>query len=163
MTGTAADPGAAGPSVLSGSFEELYRAQWGSLVRLALALSGSRELAEDVAHDAFLRVSKSLPSITNPVAYLRKAVVNGVRDRFRHRQVEARHASGPPLPVPGPEVDETWAALQALPERYRAALVLRFYADLEVEDVAELLGCRNGTAKSLIHRGLRQLKERIEP
>ena len=40
-------------------------------------LAGRGELAEDVVHDAFLRVSKSLPSITNPVAYLRKAVVNG--------------------------------------------------------------------------------------
>ncbi len=145
------------------SFEELYRDQWAPLVRLALALSGSPELAEDVVHDSFLRISNSLPTVTNPVAYLRKAVVNGVRDRYRHRQVVARHASAPPLPVPGPEIDETWVALQALPERYRAALVLRFYADLEVEDVAELLGCRSGTAKSLIHRGLRQLRERIEP
>ena len=49
--------------------------------------SGSFELAEDVVHDAFLRVSNSLPSITNPVAYLRKAVVNGVRDRYRGNRI----------------------------------------------------------------------------
>ena len=39
------------------------------------------------------------------------------------------------------------------------ALVLRYYSDLRVEDVAEVLGCPVGTAKSLIHRGLEKLKE----
>jgi len=53
-------------------------------------------------------------------------------------------------------------ALQALPPRYRDALVLRYYFDLRVEDVAEVLGCPVGTAKSLIHRGLEKLKERLD-
>ncbi len=167
MTGTTADPGArvapVVPTLASSPFEEVYRAQWAPLVRLALALSGSREMAEDIVHDSFLRVSGSLENIANPAAYLRKTVVNAVRDRYRRGQLEARHFVAPPRLVPGPEIDETWAALQALPERYRAALVLRFYADLAVEDVAVVLGCRTGTAKSLIHRGLRQLKERVEP
>lgn len=167
VTGTTADPGArvapVVPTLASSPFEEVYRAQWAPLVRLALALSGSREMAEDIVHDSFLRVSGSLENIANPAAYLRKTVVNAVRDRYRRGQLEARHLVAPLELVPGPEIDETWAALQALPERYRAALVLRFYADLAVEDVALVLGCRTGTAKSLIHRGLRQLKERLEP
>ena len=47
------------------------------------------------------------------------------------------------------------------PPRYRDVLVLRYYSDLRVEDVAEVLGCPVGTAKSLIHRGLEKLKERL--
>jgi DNA-directed RNA polymerase specialized sigma24 family protein len=127
-------------------FEEVYRAHWAPLVRLAFALSGSREVAEDVVHDAFVRVSTALEELDNPAAYLRVAVVNGVRDRHRRVQVAQRHPAAPSGPAPGPDLDETWEVLQALPERYRSALVLRFYADLSVEDVARLLRCRPGTA-----------------
>jgi DNA-directed RNA polymerase specialized sigma24 family protein len=127
-----------------------------------MALCGSREVAEDIVHDAFMRASGSFDNVSNPPAYLRAAVVNGARDRHRRARVEGRHPPAPPVPSAVPELDETWAALQLLPDRYRAALVLRFYLDLTVDDVARLLGCREGTAKSLIHRGLKRLKEQLE-
>lgn len=145
------------------SFEQLYRAQWASLVRLALAISGSRELAEDVVHEVFLRVSVALQRVERPEAYLRTAVLNALRDRHRRRMAELRRPVPAMARVAEPEIDETWSALQSLPERYRAALVLRFYADLAIEEVAEQLGCPTGTAKSLIHRGLGLLKERLQP
>jgi RNA polymerase sigma factor (sigma-70 family) len=62
-----------------------------------------------------------------------------------------------------PELDEMWAALGRLTPRRRAALVLRYYADLPVDEVAATLGCRVATAKSLIQRALRQLRETVEP
>jgi RNA polymerase sigma factor (sigma-70 family) len=62
-----------------------------------------------------------------------------------------------------PEVDEVWGLLADLSGRQRMALVLRFYEDLTVPAIAEVMGVRPGTVKSLIHRGLAQLKERIEP
>jgi RNA polymerase sigma factor (sigma-70 family) len=142
-------------------FDELYRAEWARLVRLALALTGSREVAEDVVHDAFVRLALERRDALRPPAYLRSIVVNLVRDRYRHARVEAKHAASVSGVSVDPEIDETWWTLQSLPERYRTALVLRFYADLTVADVATLLGCRTGTAKSLIHRGLRLLKERL--
>jgi RNA polymerase sigma factor (sigma-70 family) len=129
------------------------------LVRLGYALCGSLPLSEDIVHDAFARLVPSLERVEDPVAYLRKAVLNGVRDNYRHLWVERRHPPRPSLPSELPEVDETWVELQALPARYRDALVLRYYSDLRVEDVAEVLGCPVGTAKSLIHRGLEKLKE----
>jgi RNA polymerase sigma factor (sigma-70 family) len=141
------------------SFDDLYQAHWAGLVRLGCALCGSIPLAEDIVHDAFLRLVPSLERVQDPLAYLRKAVLNGVRDNYRHLRVEHRHPFRPSLPAAPPEVDETWVALQALPARYRDALVLRYYSDLRVEDVAEVLGCPVGTAKSLIHRGLEKLKE----
>jgi RNA polymerase sigma factor (sigma-70 family) len=150
------------PAAPSGAgFDELYRAEWPRLVRLALALTGSRDAAEDVVHDAFVRLAGERREALRPPAYLRAIVVNLVRDRYRHARVEARHLAAPPGVSIDPEIDETWWALQRLPERYRSALVLRFYADLTVADVATLLGCRTGTAKSLIHRGLRLLQERL--
>ena len=51
--------------------------------------------------------------------------------------------------------------MQALPDRYRAALVLRYYEDLSEADIAAALGCRPGTVKSLLHRGLAKLKEQL--
>ena len=57
----------------------------------------------------------------------------------------------------------TWTmdVLATLPERQRAALVLRFYADLPGNEIATILGCREGTVKSLIHRGLARLRQEV--
>ena len=61
------------------------------------------------------------------------------------------------------EADELFDALAALPSRQRAALVLRFYEDLSEADIAVALGCRPGTVKSLLHRGLAELRKVVEP
>lgn len=53
--------------------------------------------------------------------------------------------------------------LAALPYRQRAAVVLRYYEDRPEADIAELLGVRPGTVKSLLHRGLAHLREVLEP
>ena len=60
--------------------EALYRSQWTPMVRLAWLMLGSREVAEDVVQDAFIRVASSWQRVQSPVAYLRTAVVNGARD-----------------------------------------------------------------------------------
>jgi RNA polymerase sigma factor (sigma-70 family) len=60
------------------------------------------------------------------------------------------------------EVHELLDALAHLGLRPRTALVLRFYVDMSEAEVAQVLGCRPGTVKSLVHRGLRQLEEVIE-
>jgi DNA-directed RNA polymerase specialized sigma24 family protein len=127
-------------------FAELYRAEWPRLVRLALILTGSREVAEDLVQDAFVRYAASRRGVARPAAYLRSSVVN------LPRPVPPRESGGEaPERDPGvwadPEIDETAWALRSLPERYRSALVLRFYADLPVAEVAAMLGCRTGTAR----------------
>lgn len=53
-------------------------------------------------------------------------------------------------------------ALQALPRRQRAVLVLRYYADLPDAEIADLLGCSPGTVKTHAHRGLRALRENLK-
>jgi RNA polymerase sigma factor (sigma-70 family) len=58
-----------------------------------------------------------------------------------------------------PDVDETWTALAGIPERRRVALVLRFYEDLSIAEIAEVMDCRAGTVTSLIHRGLASMRE----
>jgi RNA polymerase sigma factor (sigma-70 family) len=59
------------------------------------------------------------------------------------------------------ERDAMWMALQGLPARQRAAVVLRFYEDLSERETADLLGCSIGAVNQLIARGLATLRERI--
>jgi RNA polymerase sigma factor (sigma-70 family) len=144
-------------------FDAFYRSQWAAMVRLAWLMSGSRELAEDVVQDAFVQVGARWSSVEHPVAYLRVAVANGVRSHARRDARRRTVPVEPQAPVLPPELDETWNFLVHLSPRQRHALVLRFYEDLPFEDIAATIGCRVGTAKSLVHRALARMKELMEP
>ena len=145
------------------SLDALYRLHRVGLVRLAFLLTGSPEVAEELVQEAFCRMSPRLSAVTDPLAYLRTSVTNLARSHHR-RQASARvHPPPPPGPVLLPDIDEVWAQLWQLPERQRSALILRYYADLDVAGVAAALGCRLGTAKSLISRGVAGLKEVLGP
>jgi RNA polymerase sigma-70 factor (sigma-E family) len=140
----------------------LYRTRYADMVRLAFLLTGSSAEAEEIVQDAFVRIRKRIDRVDNPSAYLRAAVVNGCRNRYRRTLVERRHAV-PTDRASYDRVDELRDALAALPARQRAVIVLRFYAGLTEAEIARSLGCRPGTVKSLCHRGLAELRRVIEP
>jgi RNA polymerase sigma-70 factor (sigma-E family) len=150
-------------TITDASFETLYREQLNSMVRLAYAILYDRGVAEDVVHEAFIKVARSWHRIDSPEPYLRRAVVNESISRIRRRGREGAYRPDPPSPVLPPELDETWRALERLPTRQRTALALRYYADLTVDQVAAAMNVPSGTVKSLIHRGLTSLKEVLEP
>jgi RNA polymerase sigma factor (sigma-70 family) len=112
--------------------------------------------------DAFLKVQPRFAQLDAPAAYLRAAVVNRCRNHLRRLSLERARATGAPLLVEDPAVDETWQQLRRLTPRKRAAIVLRFYEDLPDARIAELLDCREATVRSAIHRGLAKLREEIE-
>ena len=147
------------------SVEDGYRRLRPGMVRLAHLLLGSPEQAEDVVHDAFVACAPRWSSLDAPEAYLRTAVTNQARSALRRsgrdRAKADRLGRSVALSVGLPELDETWALLRALPERQRMAVVLRFYEDLPEAEIARLLGCRPGTVKSLIHRGLAKVREEV--
>lgn len=135
------------------------------MVRLAHLLTGSVDLAEDAVHDAFVSCSRHWPTVDIADAYVRRAVINhaysALRRAGRERDKTARYGRTIPVTVGLPELDETWGVLRRLPDRQRMAVVLRFYEDLSEAEIAELLDCRPGTVKSLIHRGLAKVKKEI--
>jgi RNA polymerase sigma factor (sigma-70 family) len=93
-------------------------------------------------------------------------LVNRRRSLLRRAAVEARSlARSRPEELVVPAGDERglvlWQAVQALPARQRAVLVLRFHQDLPEAEVARLLGLPLGTVKSLGHRALARLRERL--
>lgn len=140
--------------------EELVREQRPGAIRLATLLVGDRAVAEEIVQDALLEMARRWDDLDNPAAYLRTAVVNRCRNHRRHLGVVRRHSPASPPPyTDAPELDELWHVLSSLAPRRRAALVLRYYEDLPIAEIARLLDCRPGTVSSLLHRGLADLRK----
>jgi RNA polymerase sigma-70 factor (sigma-E family) len=147
--------------VVDDQFTELFLAHAGRLVRLA-ALLGDQD-PEDAAAEAFCKFYKArrrLRADDRPVGYLNRILVNEVRDRQRRRNVERRDAhlvAVPDTTGPGSDLgdrDLVVRALATLPQRQREVLVLRYWLDLPMADIAATLGIGVGTVKSQLSRGL---------
>jgi RNA polymerase sigma factor (sigma-70 family) len=144
----------------------LYESQGAGATRLAYVLTGDRHAAQDIAHEAFVRVGRKLFGLRDPEharAYLYRTVVNLCRGRGRRLKVERtalqridRPRQHQPADVT--EQDEMWRALLNLPIRQRAALFLRYYQDLFEAQAAEALDCSISALKSLVNRGLKDLR-----
>jgi RNA polymerase sigma factor (sigma-70 family) len=139
----------------------VFRSEYGRLVKVAALMCDSQAVAEEIVQDAFVNLHRRWGAVSNPAAYLRTMVVNGARSQLRRRMVERRHREST-RNVADLGADEMYDALQGLPGRQRAALVLRYYADFSEDDIADALRCRPATVRSLIHRGLAKLREVVE-
>lgn len=144
----------------------LFREHALGLTRLAFLMLGDRGAAEDVVQEAFYslhRIWDRLPARDNMAGYLRVSVLNGCRSVIRRsRRVPAlievgSAASAEADALVGEERRAAVAALRRLPARQREALVLRYFADLPVNEIARAMGVSPGTVKSTTARGLAAL------
>jgi RNA polymerase sigma factor (sigma-70 family) len=140
--------------------EQVYRDHWLGLVRLGFLLTGPREDSEDLVQSAFATASVRWDAIEQPLAYLKRAVVNQASDLHRRRTRE-RGRPAPEAITEIPEVDETWAVIQRLPCRQRTVVVLRFYEDLPLLEIARLLSRRPATVRSDLRRALARLRKEL--
>jgi RNA polymerase sigma factor (sigma-70 family) len=129
---------------------------------VAFLMMGSRAEAEDVVQDSFARVELRWNRLENPAGYLHRCVVNRSHDMLRRRRLERRFGRLRRDETSELQADELGDALAALPPKRRAAVVLRYFAGLPEREIAEVLGVRPGTVKSMLHRALAQLREEIE-
>ena len=142
--------------------EAVFRSTWLELTRLAYLLVGNRSEAEDIVQSVFTTAVTRWEAIEEPGAYLRRAVVN------RANEVHRRSARSPATALPqiewidAAEIDELWESVCALPASQRAVIVLRFYEDLALGDIAELLGRPSSTVRSDLRRALSKLRGSIE-
>lgn len=150
--------GAATPVDADG-FEAAYARLWPEMLRVAHLLSGSQALAEEITQDAFLGLYRAWDRVDNPAAYLRRSLVNASRSHFRRDSRRSLYAVPQVTVVLPPDVDEVWQQLKVLGRQQRAVVVLRFYEDLSLGEIAEVLGVSVGTVKSTLSRSLRRLKE----
>lgn len=138
--------------------EEVYRSSWLALTRLAYLLVGDRGEAEDIVQSVFTTAVTRWEAIDEPAAYLRRAVVNRANDAHRRSFRKAAVVVGASGSIEEPEVDEMWRLVRGLPAPQRAAVVLRFYEDLALADIASLLGRPASTVRSDLRRALTTLK-----
>lgn len=150
-----------GPGDWPDDLVALYRREYAPLVRLAYTMIGSRSEAEEVVQDAVLRLRDRFHQLASPGAYLRRSVVNGCIGVVRHRQVVDRNPVDPPPDDVPDRLVELRDVLLTLPVQQRAAIVLRHVAGLPDEEIAEALGVRRATVRSLVARGLARLQEEI--
>jgi RNA polymerase sigma factor (sigma-70 family) len=139
----------------------VYRGRYGKLVRLAYLLTGHTAVAEEIVQDAFVATHRAGDQLCDPYPYVRRAVVNRCRSWGRRYTVERAHRPRPPDPAEL-AADEMWDVLATLTDRQRTAIVLRFYGDMPDDRIAEILGCRQATVRSAIHRGLQSLRRVID-
>jgi RNA polymerase sigma factor (sigma-70 family) len=153
------------------AFEQLAERYLPEAYRLALAMVGPDE-ARDVAQDAMVAVWQTLPRLRDPArfeSWLRSIVMNRARNVLRSQRrhptttIEERHTAAlVDEPMSGVHSRlATEAAFADLNADNRAVLILHYVLDLPLRQVAEILGLREGTAKSRLHSGLRVLRARM--
>lgn len=145
-------------------FERTYVAEFDGMVRLARVVLDDPVHAEDVVQEAFAQLYRRMGSVRGPGGYLKVAVINGARSTNRRRRTAVRLGLTTIGTAPAMDAghDDLLDAVRRLPRRRLEVVVLRFYEDLSVAEVAEVLGMPEGTVKSLSHRALLQLKEWVQ-
>jgi RNA polymerase sigma-70 factor (sigma-E family) len=156
-------------------FAQFVREQTTTLLRSAYLLTGSSPAAEDLVQETLLRLFPKWDRVMAadvPMAYVRRSLVNGFlnqRRRPQSREIVVDEVPERLDPGVGRDIgvdvgnrDLVWRLLATLPDRQRAALVMRYFEDLADPEIAESLGCRLGTVRSLISRGLAALREKTE-
>lgn len=136
----------------------------------ALALHcGDAGVGEELAQETLTRVWERWSTVrdaASPEAWAFRVGFNLSKSRFRRLAAERRARARLPHPTGDlPDTADAVAvrtAVASLPERQRAAIVLRYFADLSVDDTAAALGCRPGTVKSLSSHAIERLRSTLD-
>ncbi len=150
-------------------FAELVRVHQRMVFSIAYHFLHDRTAAEEVAQDVFLRLSRNLSSLRSDahvLAWLRKVTSHRCIDYARRRR---RDVALDQIPEPASEMapgDPLMArrlqqTVASLPLKARIVVVLRYQEDLDVEEIARVLGWRLNTVKSQLHRSLAMLRNKL--
>ena len=150
----------------------IYQDHAVGLIRLAVVMLGDRAAAEDAVQDAVIGLYSrwsQLADTSKALGYVRSSVLNRCRSELRSRMraqrraarqiVSHESASAEVMALITEEHRQVLLALRRLPPRQREALVLRFYLDLPVPEIAAAMGVTEGTVKSTTSRGLTALAQ----
>lgn len=143
-----------------------FIAHYDRLLRFALLLTGNHAAAEDLVHEAFVRLYRAdrQIDISGFQAYARRTIINLQHSAFRRFRLELRAmaAHGAEAATehatPAPHV---WKAILKLPRQQRACVVLRYYEGLTDQEIADTLGVGHGTVKKAMNRALSALRAQL--
>ncbi|MDQ3358400.1 MAG: RNA polymerase sigma factor [Actinomycetota bacterium] len=151
---------------------EVYLAHYGRLAGWATTLVGDRGLAHDVATEAFVRLMRHWDTVDDPRPWLYTTTANLVRDHWRKRGREAaayeRFQGGvtdPDVAAPGADPADVLSvrqAVESLPERMRIPVLLYYFADLSVAQVAREIGKSDGAVKRDLYDARALLAKTLE-
>ena len=160
------------------TFGEFAATRLPRLLRYAVMLTGDRELAQDVVQEVLARAQvrwRKISGADSPDAYVRQMVLNEYLSWRRRWAVRAVQAVGEQLLELSDarrgsrdhadafaDAEDLWNQLATLPRKQRAVLVLRYYEQLDDDEIAALLGCARGTVRSNASKALKTLRLQSE-
>ena len=153
------------------AFDAWVEARVAALLRFAYLVTGSQQAAEDAVQSALVNACEKWSRVSrrvDPDAYVRRMVVNAHISAWRRtgrRESPVAEVREATLADPARvvvEQDAVWRMCGALPPQQRAAVVLRYYEDLEYAEIAAILGIAEATARSHVHRALAALRRELE-
>lgn len=166
------DVGVTEPSAaVEPGFDAWVEARAAALLRFGYLVTGSQQAAEDAVQTALVSACEKWARVSrrdDPDAYVRRMVVNAHISAWRRSGrrespvAEVRDAAGSDPAQTVAQQDAVWRMCTRLPTQQRAAVVLRFYEDLEYGEIAAILDVTEPTVRSHVHRALAALRRELE-
>ncbi len=152
---------------------EIYEAHYGQLAGWTLRLVGDRDVAHDIATEAFVKLLAHFETVAEPRPWLYATVANLVKDHWRKRSREAAAYQRYEALALGPRDSEgatadravtltVKEAVQHLPERLRTSVILYYYGDLSVGQIARQIGTSEGSVKRYLFEARAKLATILE-
>lgn len=149
------------------SFEDFYVSELPAVRALTYAVTGNWTVAEDLAQEAFARAFRDwgrVGAFARRDSWVKTVATNLATSRVRRLAAEGRaltrlRSRGQPVDMEAlpPDIEAFLAAVRGLPRRQAQAAVLRYVDDLSVAEIAEAMGCAEGTVKAHLHGARRRL------
>ena len=152
------------------SFEDFYAAEYAGVVRLAVALTGRTDVAEEVAQESFVAAYRRwsrVATLDDPAGWVRRVATNRCVSSGRRYVTELRllvrlrHQRTSSSEHEQVVDDELWAVVRSLPRRQAQVVALTFVEDRSVADIAALLGCGEETVRTHLRRGRQAVARRL--
>jgi RNA polymerase sigma-70 factor (ECF subfamily) len=148
-------------------FSEWYAAEYSRLVILLSLSTGSREVGEEAAAEAFARAYEKWDRVrrmASPTGWTYTVGLNVARRRLRRAALERvllRQQKPAEFTISPPDLSELKEAVMNLPNRQRTAILLRYYADLPESEIAKIMKVSLGTTAKTLHVARRRLEARL--
>jgi RNA polymerase sigma-70 factor (ECF subfamily) len=151
-------------------FATFFEDHYGSVVRAVAMAVGDRGRAEDLTQEAFVRAFRRwqvVSAMDRPITWVYVVALNAERRHWRRAQRQSGYEDQRDVLLVDPAGGVVTTivirdALGRLAPRQRAVVALRYLADLRVSEIAEVMGCAEGTVKAALHQALRNLRVDLE-
>lgn len=146
------------------AYDWFFRTEYPAVLKTAYLVTHDREAARDVTQEAFIQLLRHWRKVSRyerPDAWVRRVAIR-IAVRQSRKLSRQRSAEVEPIAPPHVQMDpDVVREVRALPAMQRAAVVLFYFEDRPVSEIAEILDCSPSTAKVHLHRARKTLAERL--